>query len=116
MAPARGAAAPAPSPVVPLVGAERADVAGGAGSADWLLAEVERLEEALHVEEDRSRELRKQLRRGRQLTAPVVYADPERQFGFELELSYLTHVEESRRAELPWPSHFRSGPAHQNRR
>jgi len=100
---------PAP-PVAQLAVAERAEASVGAGAADWLLAEVERLEEALHAEEDRSRELRKQVRRGRQLTVPVVYADPERQFGFELELSYLTHVEESRRAQLPWPPHFRLGP------
>jgi hypothetical protein len=44
------------------------------------------------------------------LTVPVVYADPERQFRFELELSYLTHIEENRRAELPWPAHFCFGP------
>jgi hypothetical protein len=55
---------PSTQPVEEPSMAGRAAVKMGSGADDWILAEVGRLKEALRAEEDRSRELRKQLRRG----------------------------------------------------
>lgn len=72
-----------------------------------LMAELDRLETIVSEKESTIRRLRAELRRSTRLSVPVVYADPEAQFRFEVHLSYLGRVEEASRDQFPWPERFR---------
>jgi hypothetical protein len=76
----------------------------------WLLAEVERLREALTGAEETIWHLRKQLRNSGKFAAPVVYTDVEEQFRFEIQVSYLSRVDEINRSRNPLPDRFVLGP------
>lgn len=54
--------------------------------------------------------LRRELRRRRRLSVPVVYRDPEEQFRFEARLAYLTGIDEDLRDRFPWQEGFAVGP------
>ncbi len=94
---------------------------GGAGGAQTmpfasqgelaaLEEEVARAQQALDEARAKVRELQAELRRRRRPSLPRVFRDPERQLRFELDTSYLVHVDEPDRARYPWPKRYVIGP------
>jgi hypothetical protein len=79
-------------------------------------AQVAALEQELESLEQRHlrdqviiRRLQRALRLNRKFSIPVVHSDPERQLRLELELDYLSRVEESDRPKFPWPERYHIG-------
>lgn len=71
--------------------------------------ELERLEQRHVRDEETIRQLQQALRVTRKLSVPIVYRDPEQQFRLELNLDYLSRVEEPDRVRFPWPHRYHIG-------
>lgn len=99
---------PKPSaPVTPAV--VEASVSAELARVTALEDELERLEQRHQHDEEMIRQLQRALRVTRKLSVPVVHRDPERQFRLELELDYLSRVEEPDRVRFPWPDRYQIG-------
>ena len=83
----------------------------GQGELAALEEEVTRAQQALDEARAKVRELQAELRRRRRPALPQVFRDPERQLRFELDTSYLVHVDEADRPRYPWPKRYLISPA-----
>jgi hypothetical protein len=85
-----------------------ADSGGDQSSA--LEDELARVGQALASARSTIHELQGALRRSRRLAVPRVFNDPDPQFRFELDVAYLTQVDESSRDQYRWPDSYLIGP------
>lgn len=77
-----------------------------ARAIDELRELIDFLEDQLAEQTAQNRKLRQDLRESRRVKVPRVYLDPEKQFRFEVELSYLSRVTEVNREIYPWPKKY----------
>ena len=81
------------------------------GSAEqWLCGEIEGLERRVRELEVENQQLRRAERERSRISIPRVYLDPVEQLRLELDLAYLSRVDESERRRYPWPSHYAITP------
>ncbi|MGC8481830.1 MAG: hypothetical protein ACP5PJ_09800, partial [Acidimicrobiales bacterium] len=69
----------------------------GVAEAEELFVEIVRLEDLVRSLEDTLREERRRTKMQALRSLPQVFADPERQFRFEVELTWLASIDEPRR-------------------
>lgn len=94
-----------PRPLQPAATPVTAELAQIAALED----ELERLEQRHRRDQETIRQMQQANRLNRRLSVPVVHSDPEAQFRLEVELDYLSRVEEPDRAKFSWPTRYHVG-------